>query len=89
MTIYASTLITFIALIYYSVLLVVILRQKNYDRPRLFFSLYLVSMIIWSFAAFMIFADWGSMDTLFLEPAADRGFHGDADFLLLFRPGLP
>ena len=65
MTIYASTLITFIALIYYSALLVIILRQKNFDRSRLFFSLYLVSMIVWSFAAFMIFTDWGDMDTLF------------------------
>ena len=62
---YASTIISFIALIYYSALLVFILRQKIRDRVRLYFSLYLFSMIIWSFSAFMIFADLGLLDTLF------------------------
>ena len=65
MPIYVSTLITLIALIYYGALLIIVLRQKNFDRPRLFFSLYLLSMIVWSFTAFMIFADLKIMDALF------------------------
>ncbi len=62
---YASTIIALVALIYYSALMVFILRQDIRDRVRLFFSLYLLSMIIWSLSAFMIFSDLGLMTTVF------------------------
>ncbi len=68
MSIYATTIITFIALIYYTVLFLFILRQNIRSRVRVFFSLYLLAMMVWSFAGFMIFSgikitSW--MDTLF------------------------
>jgi hypothetical protein len=62
------TIATFIALIYYTVLLFIILRQKLRSRVRLFFSLYLLAMMVWSFTGFMIFNGVKIapfMDTLF------------------------
>ncbi len=60
-----STLVTFVALIYYSALLVIIIRQRPYSRVQMLFGLYLLSMIIWSFAAFMIFSNVDGTATLF------------------------
>ena len=60
-----STWVSFLALLYYSVLLVIILRQRPYSRVQVLFSLYLLSMIIWSFASFMIFAGMHNPSTLF------------------------
>ena len=63
-----STIVTFIALIYYTVLLFIILRQKLHTQMRLFFSFYLLAMMIWSFAGFMIFSGieiFPGADTLF------------------------
>lgn len=62
---YATTIISLIALVCYSALLLVVLRKVIRSKIALFFSLYLLSMIIWSFSAFMIFADLGPQDTLF------------------------
>lgn len=62
---YAATIISFVALIYYSVLLVIILRRKVRDRIRLFFCLYLSSMIIWSLSAFMLFANFNILTSTF------------------------
>jgi len=62
---YATTIISLIALVCYSALLLVVLRKVIRSKITLFFSLYLLSMIIWSFSAFMIFADLGPQDTLF------------------------
>ena len=96
MFVYATTVITFIALIYYTVLLFLILRQKINNRVRVFFSTYLSAMMVWSFAGFMIFSGvkitpW--MDTLFwnrvlivgvfLIPVAFFGFV--ESFLMLDR----
>jgi len=64
MMIYVTTIISLIALIYYSALLLIVLRQDVRKRLRLFFGLYLFSMIIWSFSAFMIFSQIGPFDTL-------------------------
>ncbi len=61
---YVTTIISFVALIYYSALLLIIVRQDVRRRLKLFFGLYLLSMIIWSFSAFMIFSDLGPFDTL-------------------------
>ncbi len=52
---YASTVISFIALIVYSGLLFILLRQNIRSKVRFFFGLYLASMIIWSFSSLMIF----------------------------------
>jgi len=60
-----STLISLIALLIYSALLVIILRQNYKSRVHLSFSLYLLSMIVWSFGSFMMFANSGYGDTLF------------------------
>jgi HD-GYP domain-containing protein (c-di-GMP phosphodiesterase class II) len=64
MTIYVSTLITFIALIAYVSLLVIILKQRVNSWVRGYFGLYLFSMIIWSFAAFIIFSSLPGVDEL-------------------------
>jgi putative nucleotidyltransferase with HDIG domain len=61
---YVTTIISLVALIYYSVLLLIVLRQDVRRRLRLFFSLYLFSMIIWSFSSFMIFSGVGPFDTV-------------------------
>jgi putative nucleotidyltransferase with HDIG domain len=92
MYIYASSVITFIALIYYTVLLFIILGQKINNRVRIFFGLYLFSMMVWSFAAFMIFSGL-TTNTLFWNrvlvvgsegmPVAFFGFV--ASFLMLDR----
>jgi signal transduction histidine kinase len=61
----ASALISFGALVCYSVLLLIVLRRGFASRVHRYFALYLLSMIIWSFAAFAIFAEVGFKDTLF------------------------
>lgn len=61
---YIPTIISVIALIYYSALLLIVIRQDIRPRLRLYFGLYLGSMIIWSFSAFMIFMQIGPFDTL-------------------------
>lgn len=62
---YAATIVSFIALVYYSVLLMIVVRQNLRSLVRRFFSLYLLSMIVWSFSAFMIFSDLGVASTVF------------------------
>ncbi len=61
---YVPTIIAFVALIYYSALLLIVIRRDIRRRLRLYFGLYLVSMIIWSFSAFMIFSRIGPFTTL-------------------------
>jgi putative nucleotidyltransferase with HDIG domain len=61
---YLPITISFIALIYYSVLLLIVAMQDIRKRIKLFFGLYLLSMIIWSLSAFMIFIDVGPINTL-------------------------
>lgn len=51
-----SALISFGALIFYSVLMLIVLRRDIRSRIYRFFGLYLSSMIIWSFGSLMIFA---------------------------------
>jgi putative nucleotidyltransferase with HDIG domain len=65
MNINPSTLISMGALLSHGALAVVILRQKIYNRVRVFFLLYLLSIMIWSFAAFMIFSEIKVVNTLF------------------------
>ena len=65
MTLSAASLISFGALVCYSALLLIVLRRDIRSRVHQFFALYLLSMIIWSFAAFMIFSEIGVRDTLF------------------------
>jgi putative nucleotidyltransferase with HDIG domain len=67
-----TPIITFVALIYYTVLLFIILNQNIHSRVRLFFSLYLMAMMVWSFTGFMIFSGVKiapSLDTLFWNRA--------------------
>ena len=61
----ASSIVSLIALVYYSALLFIVGRQDIRSRVRLFFSLYLVSMIIWSFSALMIFLQVTPVPTVF------------------------
>ena len=65
MTLSAATLISFGALVCYSVLLLIVLRRDTRSRVYRHFALYLLCMIVWSFAAFMIFAGIGIRDALF------------------------
>jgi putative nucleotidyltransferase with HDIG domain len=60
----ATKVITFIALIYYSALMLIVIRQDVRRRLRLFFGMYLSGMIIWSFCALMIFVGIGPVTTL-------------------------
>jgi len=60
----ASSIISLVALIYYSALLFIVGRQDIRSRVRLYFSLYLVSMIVWSFSALMIFLQVTSVPTV-------------------------
>src|SRR5512135_2026131 len=64
MVTYVPTVISFVALIYYCALLLIVVRRDIRRRLRLFFGLYLCSMIIWSFSAFMIFSGIGPFNTL-------------------------
>ncbi len=65
MTITASFVASFIALMFYLVLFFVILKRGFKRREDQFFTLYLLSMIIWSFGSLMIFADLDIGTTLF------------------------
>ena len=65
MTINTASIISFVALLFYSVLLFIILRQNYKSRIHLSFSLYLLTMIIWSLGSFLMFASWPTQDTLF------------------------
>ncbi len=65
MIVYPAIVISLVALLYYSALLIFILRQKIFDRVRIYCCLYLVSMIIWSFSSFMLFVDLPNFDHLF------------------------
>ncbi len=95
-TSYASTVISFIALIIYSVLLLIILRQNVRSKDKFFFSLYLLSMIIWSFSSLMIFVNIGAGTPLFWNRfllvgsiAMPIAFYGFVDaFLGIERPIL-
>jgi putative nucleotidyltransferase with HDIG domain len=64
MIVYASTVISLIALLYYSALLVFMVKQKIFDRVRIYCILYLAAMIIWSFSSFMMFMDIPGSSTL-------------------------
>ena len=79
-----SSLISAIALIYYGVLCVIILRQKNLTKVHIYFSVYLISMTFWSMAAFMIFAEVPIMDTLFWNRMLVVGSLGMPVGFLLF-----
>ncbi len=61
---YVPTIIALVALIYYCALLLIMIRRDIRRRLRLFFGLYLGSMIVWSFSAFMIFSGIGPFNTL-------------------------
>ncbi|MFN2235665.1 MAG: diguanylate cyclase [Anaerolineales bacterium] len=88
-----SALISFLALLFYFVLLLIILRNDIRNKLNRSFSLYLISMIIWSFSSFMIFLDSRFGTTLFwnrfmligsmLMPVAFFGFA--QDFLMKDR----
>lgn len=65
MTLSAASLISFGALVCYTALLLIVLRRDIRSRVHQFFALYLLSMIIWSFAAFMIFVEIDAERTLF------------------------
>jgi len=60
-----SAAVSFIALLFYCVLLVIVIRRDFKSRLHLSFAIYLVSMVIWSLGSFMIFADLGFLSTLF------------------------
>ena len=60
-----SATVSFIALLLYCVLLVIIIRQVAKSRLHLSFAIYLITMIAWSLGSFMIFADLGLFSTLF------------------------
>jgi signal transduction histidine kinase len=60
-----SALVSLVALVCYGVLLFITVRQDVRSRLNRFFDLYLLSMIVWSFGSFMIFANFGVKDTLF------------------------
>ncbi len=66
---YASTIISLIAFLYYGVLFFIILRQNIRSRIRLYFGGYLLSMMIWSFASFMMFSGISSLTALFWNRA--------------------
>ena len=59
------SLIPFVALICYDVLLLIVIRRDIRSRVYRFFALYLLTMIIWSFGAFMIVAEFAIKDSLF------------------------
>ena len=60
-----SAAVSFIALLLYCVLLVIVIRQVAKSRLHLSFAIYLVTMVVWSLSSFMIFADLGLFSTLF------------------------
>jgi len=60
-----SAAISFIALLLYCVLLVIVIRQVAKSRLHLSFAIYLITMVVWSLSSFMIFADLGLFSTLF------------------------
>jgi HD-GYP domain-containing protein (c-di-GMP phosphodiesterase class II) len=60
-----SAFISFIALLFYCVLLIAILSRKLRSKLDLFFALYLLSMIVWSLGSFMIFAELPLLSTVF------------------------
>ncbi|MFN2128111.1 MAG: histidine kinase N-terminal 7TM domain-containing protein, partial [Anaerolineales bacterium] len=65
MIINPSSMVSFVALLFYSVLFVVILRRGFKRREDEFFGLYLLSMIIWSFGSLMMFVKLDIGTTLF------------------------
>ncbi len=65
MTITAPAIISLIALLFYSVLLWVVISREYKSRINQSFALYLLTMILWSFGSFMLFADTGRGNTLF------------------------
>jgi HD-GYP domain-containing protein (c-di-GMP phosphodiesterase class II) len=65
MTINASSITSLIALLFYMVLFIAVLKHGFKRREGQFFGLYLLSMIIWSFGSFMIFFNLEIGTTLF------------------------
>lgn len=65
MSLNLSAVISLLALLFYSVLLIIIMRLDVRSRLNRTFGLYLLSMIIWSLGSFMIFLDSQFMTTLF------------------------
>ncbi len=61
---YVPRIIASVAFFYYCALLLIVIRRDIRRRLRLFFGLYLASMIIWSFSAFMIFSGIELFDIL-------------------------
>lgn len=57
--------IPLLALACYGILLIIVARGRLRDLVGLFFALYLLCMIIWSFASFMMHIDVGVMNMLF------------------------
>lgn len=84
MSIHVSNVISFVALLFYSGLLVIVVRRSNIDRSRLFFALYLLAMVVWSLSSFMIFSEFKIMDTLFWNRALVVGSMAMPACFLLF-----
>ena len=65
MTLNASSLISLIALTSYGVLFSIVISRNFVNKISRFLGLYLVTMIVWSFGSFMIFADFSGTNILF------------------------
>jgi len=65
MTINASSFTSLIALLFYVVLFFAVLKRGFKRREDQFFSLYLISMIVWSFGSLMMFVNLDIGTTLF------------------------
>ena len=64
MTIQPFTIVTFTAVLFYVALLWIVLTRQGRSRLYKYFSLYLISMIFWSFGAFMVYANSPVLDTI-------------------------
>lgn len=60
-----SATISLVVLAFYIVLLLVVVLRDFRSRVNRYFSLYLLTMIVWSFGSLMIFSEAGSQGTLF------------------------
>jgi HD-GYP domain-containing protein (c-di-GMP phosphodiesterase class II) len=62
---FLASVVSFVAFVLYCDLLIIVLRRDARSPLYLAFSLYLISMAVWSFGSFMIFTDLGIFTTLF------------------------
>src|SRR5450759_98405 len=65
MTLNASSFISLIALTFYGDLFSIVISRNFVNKISRFLGLYLVTMIVWSFGSFMIFADFSGTNILF------------------------